>query len=184
MMMKGNINNIYERLHGGEFDAPENEYGKTSYHGYGAERLIKEGVSVLDVGAGRTPWLANLKLEKNLSRATCTDISLIAINYQIDVFKLEAYQCDIVKMPFLNNEFDLVVCFDVLEHLEETRIKSAIDELLRIAKIEVILRIGIGSSVWGNTELHLTQKTEDEWFQVVSEFGNLKCDGPFLILYK
>lgn len=43
---------------------------------------------------------------------------------------------------------------------------------------------GTGGSVWGGTELHLTQKTEDEWLEYVSRFGDVRRDANFLILRK
>lgn len=179
--MDNNIN-IYERLHSGEFDTPANEYGKTCWHGYGSDRLIPEGSSVLDVGAGRTPWLSIIKKEKKLSRAACTDISLSAVKYQIFELKIEAYLNDMVKLPFEDGEFDIVTSFGVIEHLEESDIEAAMNELIRVCKYTVILMIGTGGSVWGGTELHLTQKTEDEWLEYVGGFGNVVREGNFYIL--
>lgn len=173
---------IYERLHSGMYDTPQNEYGKTSYHAFGAERLIKPGSSVLDVGAGRTPWLANTKLSHDLSMAVCTDISSHAVEYQNTCLGIAAFECDIQKMPFSDNEFDVVTCFGVIEHLHEDEIEPAINEMLRIAKARVILFMGTGSSVWEGTELHLTQKTDEEWIVFFSKISSVKTDGKFLIL--
>ena len=39
-----------------------------------------------------------------------------------------------LKIPFGNNNFDIVICVDVLEHLPKSKRQIAIDELLRVGK--------------------------------------------------
>lgn len=45
------------------------------------------------------------------------------------------------KLPFQDKEFDLVVCTDVLEHLEE--IHSVYDELMRVSSKNIIITLPI-----------------------------------------
>lgn len=48
-------------------------------------------------------------------------------------------QGDILKMPFDSDSFDIVLCSEVLEHLEKPA--AALNELLRVAKKELILTV-------------------------------------------
>jgi len=60
--------------------------------------------------------------------------SLKNINYSsIDLeSKLAMYKADLTKIPFDDNKFDAILCYHVLEHIEDD--KKAISELFRILK--------------------------------------------------
>ncbi|MDA1316789.1 MAG: UMP kinase [bacterium] len=55
---------------------------------------------------------------------------------------------DIVKLPYENEEFDLVLTFDVLEHLERSKIKKAIDESIRVSRKFVMHKIFTNENLW------------------------------------
>lgn len=55
---------------------------------------------------------------------------------------------NIVKLPYKNNEFDLVLTFDVLEHLERSTIKKAIDESIRVSRKFVMHKIFTSENLW------------------------------------
>lgn len=55
---------------------------------------------------------------------------------------------DIVDLPYKQNEFDLVLTFDVLEHLDRAKINKAIDETIRVSKKFIMHKIYTKENVW------------------------------------
>ncbi len=66
--------------------------------------------------------------------------------------------CDLNKFPysFKNNTFDLIYCFDILEHLND--IIKVIDELYRISKQEAKIIISVPHFSSHNSYTDLTHK--------------------------
>ncbi len=92
-----------------------------------------EGIKVLDIGCGG--GLACEFLAKRGANVSGIDLSLNSIkvaqehakksNLQID------YQCGVAEdLPYEENTFDVVVCFDVLEHVEDW--EKVICEIYRV----------------------------------------------------
>ncbi len=92
-----------------------------------------KGIKVLDIGCGG--GLACEFLAKRGAHVSGIDLSFNSIkaaqehakksNLQID------YQCGVAEnLPYEENTFDVVVCFDVLEHVEDW--KKAIGEIYRV----------------------------------------------------
>jgi 2-polyprenyl-6-hydroxyphenyl methylase/3-demethylubiquinone-9 3-methyltransferase len=92
-----------------------------------------KGIKVLDIGCGG--GLACEFLAKRGANVSGIDLSLNSIktaqehakksNLQID------YQCGVAEnLPYEENTFDAVVCFDVLEHVEDW--KKVIGEIYRV----------------------------------------------------
>ena len=46
---------------------------------------------------------------------------------------------DITNLPFANQSFDIVCCISVLEHLAPTQVVKAANELIRVAKKQVLI---------------------------------------------
>lgn len=53
-------------------------------------------------------------------------------------------QGDVRQLPFADNSFDLVICLEVLEHLEREDGEKLLKELERVAKRQVILSTPVG----------------------------------------
>lgn len=92
-----------------------------------------EGIKVLDIGCGG--GLACEFLAKRGANVSGIDLSLNSIkaaqehakksNLQID------YKCGVAEsLPYEENTFDIVVCFDVLEHVEDW--EKVISEIYRV----------------------------------------------------
>jgi ubiquinone/menaquinone biosynthesis C-methylase UbiE len=57
---------------------------------------------------------------------------------------------DINKIPFEDSSFDLVLTFDVLEHIDRSKIRKAIDETARVAKKFIYHKVYTKENTWIN----------------------------------
>lgn len=93
--------------------------------------------SVLEVGCGEGA-LANFLLQNGHRPdyfAAC-DLSLDRLLDNLDAF-IQFREASIYQLPYPDKSFDLVVCCEVLEHLEEP--EKGLTELARVAREHVIL---------------------------------------------
>jgi hypothetical protein len=90
---------------------------------------FKNSESVLDVGCHEKDL--GKYLPENISNYVGIDMGGTP-DFKINLDKIE-------KLPFKDNEFDLIVCSDVLEHLEN--IHLIYDELCRVSKKYIILTL-------------------------------------------
>jgi len=88
----------------------------------------KKFSKVLEIGSGN--GLNSLKTRVNCKEFIATDISK---NKFIDKV------IDVRKMPFKKNEFDLVLCIQVLEHIPNFWV--AVEELKRVTKNYLIISV-------------------------------------------
>lgn len=90
--------------------------------------------SILDVGSGSEYLLNHLSLKKTFKRLSSIDLYEINSNKNTTV---ERFIGCLPNLPFKNNEFDIVTCTHVLEHVLEPD-KSA-KELLRVTRKKLII---------------------------------------------
>jgi len=95
--------------------------------------------SILDVGSGEGFTLNFIK--KNLDvKVEGVDFSPVAIKLGHALFpKIKLDVADIYRLPYKKRSIDLVLCTEVLEHLEHPR--EALEEIVRVAKKYVILSV-------------------------------------------
>ncbi|MBI5122794.1 class I SAM-dependent methyltransferase [Candidatus Roizmanbacteria bacterium] len=96
--------------------------------------------SILDTGCGEGFTLAKLKkakIGKKLEGIEYMD-EAIQIGKKINP-EILIKKGDIYKLPYIDNSFDLVLCTEVLEHLEDPG--KALKELKRVAKKYVVLTV-------------------------------------------
>jgi len=96
--------------------------------------------SVLDVGCGEGFTLQKLTdhhIGKKLEGIEY-DETAIALGKKVHP-NITIKQGDIYKLPYKDNSFDLVICTEVLEHLEDT--KKALNELYRVTKKYCLLSV-------------------------------------------
>jgi ubiquinone/menaquinone biosynthesis C-methylase UbiE len=94
--------------------------------------------SLLDVG-GAEGYKAALIRELFNVYVKSSDLSEEACKRAKEIYHLDSEQVDIHNLPFKENEFDVVVCSETLEHVSDH--KKALDELLRVAKKAVVITV-------------------------------------------
>lgn len=96
--------------------------------------------SVLDVGCGEGFTLQRLTNEHIGKKLEGSD----SIQEALDLGKkihphLKLVKGDLYELPYGNNSFDLLICTEVLEHLEDP--KKALKELVRVSKKYILLSV-------------------------------------------
>lgn len=91
---------------------------------------LKDGTRLLDVGCGVGHHVKGWR--RNGIDAYGIDKYAPLVNY--------VRRGDILDLPYKDKDFDVVTCFDVLEHLEYEDLDKAISELRRVAKHWVIIQ--------------------------------------------
>jgi len=145
----------------------------------GAESIVKvllyltDAESVLDVGAGRGDFLHYFE-----KYATSKGIDLSQWMIDNKFCQSEILKENCIEMSFVDNSYDLVVGFDILEHLTRKDMVSTLHEMKRIAKKYIVLLPSAISIHEGETELddptidlagHLLFWHEDRWLSRISQ---------------
>lgn len=94
--------------------------------------------SMLDVG-GAEGYKAFLAHKFYGIPVMSTDLSEQACKRAEEIFGIESEPSDIHKMPYGDNQFDVVTCSETLEHVTDW--KQATSELLRVAKKAVVITV-------------------------------------------
>lgn len=123
---------------------------------------VPPGGQLLDVGCGRGGLLH-----------ACSEAGIEAVGVDAAPLDASIIACSLPLLPFFDNEFDVVGCFDVLEHLDEVLIPAAIMELHRVCRRRLIVSIATCSDPrtipgHGEVELHLTQRPLDWWLEATA----------------
>lgn len=104
-------------------------------------------LSILDVGSASGWFLSELKKEFKNSECVGIDTYKAAINYGKKKYKnIKLVRTDAHKIPFKENTFEVIVCCEVLEHVEEPEI--VIKEMRRILKKNGTLIVEIDTGNW------------------------------------
>lgn len=130
----------------------------------------------LDVGCG-TGYLVKY-LRKLGIDAYGVEISQHALDLAPDEVKPFLSKADIVNLPFEDNSFDVVITFDVLEHLERSKIKKAVKETIRVSSKYILHKIYTTENIWitlthGHDPSHLSVFPKKFWQNLFSSFENV-----------
>lgn len=79
------------------------------------------------------------------------------------------FQGELTALPFPVKRFDYVSCYDVLEHLPESQIRPALEELRRVCRGWVYITTNDKPSEFLGMTLHLTRWPLDRWHEVLSD---------------
>jgi uridylate kinase len=140
----------------------------------------------LDVGCGTgqlVKYLRSLGID-----AYGVELSSYALALADNSIKHYLKKGDIFKLPYKNNQFDLVLSVDVLEHLEAPKIKQAIGETIRVSKKYILHKIYTRENIWitlfHNEDFsHFSVFTKKRWLKIFSSLKNISIlRGSFIKL--
>lgn len=106
--------------------------------------LGRDRISVLDVGCGN--GLITNFLPANVE-VTGVDLSATALRH----VRVAKKQGSITALPFADQSFDFVYCFDVLEHLTDGDMRIALQELQRVARKQVLVAVPLNEDIAANS---------------------------------
>lgn len=124
-------------------------------------KLFINPKNCLDVGCGTgglVKWLRRFGIE-----AYGVDISQFAVELADKEAKPFLKSGDMINLPYPDNQFDLVLTYDVLEQVERSKIKKAVEETVRVSRKYVFHKIFTQENVWFN----LTHRRD---FSIISFF--------------
>lgn len=95
--------------------------------------------SLLDVGGAEGYKAALVRRLFTVDNVVSCDLSEEACKRARQIFNVKSHTIDIHQLPFEDNSFDVVVCSETLEHVED--LESATKELIRVAKKAVVITV-------------------------------------------
>jgi ubiquinone/menaquinone biosynthesis C-methylase UbiE len=142
-------------------------------------RKRKRTGKLLDIGCGIGNFLFHAE---KYYEAYGVDISSFAIKYaRRRLRKTTLIVASANNLPFRDNFFDVVTCFDVLEHIRYP--KEALREVYRVLKLRSLLMIrvpnidSIGVKIKGKNwygfrdKTHISLLSNEEWIKLMEEIG-------------
>lgn len=156
--------------------------GKSNYHDYSWSRLGKYfqrtakyiasifcPSTALDVGCSKG-FLVKGLAECGID-AQGIDPSEYAISEAPADIK-ERVQIGIAQaLPYKDNSFDIVTCFDVMENIPETDIPQVLSEMLRVSKKWLVIRVVTKQLPDDVDASHETIRSKDWWIEKIKEAG-------------
>lgn len=126
--------------------------------------------TALDAGCGMGHMTrALLKIGKQVKG---TDVSRAAIKHFLpDLAKKGIVtQAGLEKLPYQDNEFDLVFCSDVMEHIPMFDVRASIKELTRVTERYLVLTINLDHPY----KYHPTILPREKWIKLFLRSKKLK----------
>lgn len=139
-------------------------------------RLILNPKNCLDVGCGTgrlVYWLRRFGI-----KAYGVDVSSYALEVADREIKPYVKFGNITDIPYKNNGFDLVVTFDVLEHLERSQLQKSIKETIRVSKKWILHKVYTKENHWislshEHDHSHRSVMSEHYWLNLFKYIDNI-----------
>lgn len=152
-----------------------------------------DNVKVLDVGCSNGKAMTLLQ-EKGFD-AHGIDVSKTAIDYCNQRGFSNVKLNSITNIEYTDEYFDSVICTDVLEHVHPIDVIKAVQELCRVAKTHIVVKIALAAEKNRkyqhiadehlpnhNKNLHLTVWDKKMWTLVFKDFG--QCNLEHVLAHK
>jgi 2-polyprenyl-3-methyl-5-hydroxy-6-metoxy-1,4-benzoquinol methylase len=128
-----------------------------------AKRLVFEHTgSLLDVSCGRGEFLKAARDSDLFDVVMGTETVPALCNDSV-------IQAEITSLPFEVKSFDVVTCFDVIEHVLEQDIVPGLKELERVCRGTIIISAADYSDMWDGVEMHPSARPYSEWDKLFRE---------------
>jgi len=139
-------------------------------------KLFLNPKNCLDVGCGTgqlVRWLKFFGIE-----TFGIEVSKDAIELADQSVKPFIKYGDITKIPYEDNQFDLVLTYDVLEHLERSKLKKSAGEAIRVSRKYILHKIYTLENRWvtlthGIDFSHTSIFTKKYWQMLFLSFDNI-----------
>jgi SAM-dependent methyltransferase len=147
------------------------------------DRIIGNGpAKILDVGCAHGYLIAKLQNEYG-HHVRGIDYSCYAVKNSENSVRKNISQGDILRLPFKKNNFDAVICLDVINYLGEDKIAPAICSLVNISKKYIFFgaifkHSWTASQKWNPDELRKSVLAKKEYADIFKKIG-AKLAGSF-----
>ncbi len=130
----------------------------------------------LDIGCGTgnlIKWLRFFGID-----AHGIEISKHAVEHVEKNSRSFVREADLSDLPYKDNEFDLVLSFDVFEHVERGKIKKAANEAVRVSKQYILHKIYTRENLWitwlhRKDYSHVSVLPKIRWHAIFSSIRNV-----------
>jgi ubiquinone/menaquinone biosynthesis C-methylase UbiE len=114
------------------------------------EKLTPSNVrSIIDIGCGHGGFLRHISAQRPNLHCVAVDSSDGALQY----IQFEKVKASITQVPYPDKTFDCVYALEVLEHLNPTDFKIALDEMVRLSKKYIIVSVPYKENIQENMVL-------------------------------
>jgi len=133
--------------------------------------------SVLEVGCGRGPRVAAMRIVG--LKCEGIELSQWAVDNAITPIKQGDITKDLEVSPA-----DLVIAYDVLEHLEESQLDSVVNRLINLSNKYLLISVPvIGDPNLMNDKTHKVFRTKDWWNSQFTQKGLTRLETPTHFLF-
>jgi hypothetical protein len=158
--------------------------GKSGYQGYNMEQgyaqLAKglvtyfQPTQTLDIGCAKG-YLVKCLRDLGIS-AYGIDISEYAIStVPKDIKDFVGVGSAIDLSRFGDKEFDLITCYDILEHITDEELVVAMKEIKRVSRGYVTIKCPFEHYDWDADKSHINIKPKEDWIKLFNKCGFDQC---------
>lgn len=164
-----------------KFAPPTSGFGKLLQYLVNSYRALLVRVFVnpktcLDIGCG-TGGLVKAMRKLGID-AYGIDVSTDAIELADESIKPYLKVGNVAKLPYQDDEFDAVVSFDMLEHMERADIRKSVNESIRVARKTILHKVYTKENKWirwfhSDDHSHLSVFTYKFWSKLFLEHARV-----------